>query len=112
MFFYVPMKHLEIRVTGNPGTRRRLGASVALIKIDNQTLGACRLSMLAVDEAMMNHSSRNMKSWPSSGYDNTMCDVGCSRWMLALPPKIHKKIQPGVVWRCEDADAVLVQQYK
>ena len=30
-FFSVPIKHLEIRVAGNPGTRRRLGASVPSI---------------------------------------------------------------------------------
>ena len=30
MFFSVTITHLEIEVTGNPGIRRHLGASVAL----------------------------------------------------------------------------------
>ena len=30
VFLFVPINHLEIRVAGNPTTRRRLGVSVAL----------------------------------------------------------------------------------
>ena len=36
-----PIKHLEIRVTGNPGTRARLGASVPLVFYFIEKRSAC-----------------------------------------------------------------------